>query len=128
MFDQLHRITTQGRFDTRFSGPDRLAVLLGTHITTALRVGCTAAAALAAACALRRAWRGEDAVTAAGWAFAALLAAIASLAPWYLVWLLPLAALSPSRRLRGVALLATLYLIGTHLPALGGQPWLAGAR
>ncbi len=127
VFDQLHRITTQARFDTRFSGPDRLASVLGAHITTTLRAACAIASALAALWALWRASRGADPITAAGWAFAALFAAIASLAPWYLVWLLPLAALSSSRALRSVALLATVYLIATHLPALGGQPWLSAA-
>jgi len=51
---------------------------------------------------------------------------IASLAPWYLVWLLPLAALGRSVPLRAVAIAGTLYLIAVHLPALGGKPWIAG--
>jgi hypothetical protein len=71
--------------------------------------------------------RGGDAITAAGWAFLALIASIASLAPWYLAWLMPLAALGRSRRLRMVSLLATAYLILVHLPALGGEPWLSQA-
>ena len=74
---------------------------------------------------LARAWRGADPIAAAGWAFAALLASIASLAPWYLVWLLPFAALGRSRALWVTALLATAYLLAVHLPALGGQPWLS---
>ncbi|MHB8659622.1 MAG: glycosyltransferase 87 family protein [Solirubrobacteraceae bacterium] len=126
VFAQLQRISSQARFDIAGSGPDRLASALGTHITPALRAACTGAAALAALAALVWAWRGADAITAAGWAFAALLAAIASLAPWYLVWLLPLAAVGCSRALRTVALLGTGYLIATHLPLLGGQPWLSG--
>jgi hypothetical protein len=122
--DQLHRISTDPLFDTLFSGPDRLAVALGTHITPAIRATCTGAAALAAIAALVWVLRGGDAITGAGWAFLALIASIASLAPWYLVWLMPLAALSASRRLRCAALVATLYLVAVHLPALGGLPYL----
>lgn len=126
LFDQVHRITTGPRFDTRFSGPDRLATLFGTHITSGLRAGCAAAAALGAAVAIWRAWRGADPLAATGWAFVALLASIASLAPWYLVWLLPLAALGRSRALVWMTLLATVYLVGVHLPAFGGEPWISG--
>ncbi len=126
-FDQLHRISTNPLFDTVFSGPDRLAGLLGTQITPALRALCTAAAAAAALLAILWARRGGDAITAAGWAFAGLLAAIASLAPWYLVWLLAPAAVGRSRRLQALALLITGYFLATHIPAFGGQPWLSQA-
>jgi hypothetical protein len=84
-------------------------------------------AALCALAALVWAWRGKDWVTAAGWAFLALIASIASLAPWYLVWVLPFAALSRSRALTVVALAATGYLVVVHMPALGYVPWLSGA-
>ncbi len=125
LFGQVQRITTDARFDIAGSGPDLLARALGTHITTTLRTACTGAAGVVAVAMLVRAWVGADAVAAAGWALAALLASIASLAPWYLVWLLPFAALGRSRGLRITALLATAYLLGAHLPALGGQPWLS---
>jgi alpha-1,6-mannosyltransferase len=127
LLDQVHRIASEHLFDTAFSGPDRLATALGIHIGSGIRLACTAGAATVALAMIAGAWRGGDWITAAGWAFLALLAAIASLAPWYLVWLLPLAAASPSRSLRAATVLATLYLIGVHLPALGGQPWLTPA-
>jgi hypothetical protein len=127
VFDQLHKITGDARFDIAGSGPDVLARLLGTHITPAIRALCTGGAALAAAAALVWAWRGADPIAAAGWAFAALLASIASLAPWYLVWLLPLAALGRNRTLWVATLIATGYLLGIHLPAFGANPWLSGA-
>lgn len=126
-FDQLHRISTDPLFDTLFSGPDRLAAVFGTHITPALRMLCTAAAGLVALGALAATWRGADAITAAGWAFLALIASIASFAPWYLVWLLPFAALARSRPLRLATLLVTLYVMAAHIPALGGVPWLSQA-
>ncbi len=128
LFTQLHRISTDPLFDTVFSGPDRLATALGTPITPAIRTTCTGFAAAVAIAAIVWVRRGADAITAAGWAFLALIAAIASLAPWYLVWLLPLAALGRSQRLRVASLLATAYLLAVHLPALGGVPWLAQPR
>ena len=126
--DQLHRIASERRFDIAFSGPDRLAVALGTGIDTSLRGFCVAGAGLVVLIMIGRAWRGHDPIAAAGWAFLALLASISSLAPWYLVWLLPLAAIGRSRALEGAALAATLYLVAVHLPALHHQPWLAHAR
>mgnify|MGYP001265017654 CR=1 FL=1 len=49
---------------------------------------------------LRRVWRGElDWITGAGWATVALLVTTGSLLPWYVGWLVPLAALSTDRRL-----------------------------
>ncbi len=125
--DQLHRISTDPQFDIAFSGPDRLATALGTQIGSGVRAACTAAAAIAALLAVVWAWRGGDWIAAAGWAFLALIAAIASLAPWYLVWLLPLATLARGRALPAAALLASAYLIAIHLPALGGVPWLSPA-
>ncbi len=126
-FDQLHRIATDPLFDTMFSGPDRLAAALGTHITPAIRTLSTAAAALVALGAVGAAWRGTDPITAAGWAFLALIASIASFAPWYLVWLLPFAALTRSRPLRLATLVVTLYVMAVHIPAFGGVPWLSQA-
>ena len=43
--------------------------------------------------------RGGDWVRAAGWAAFGLLVASAYMAPWYLIWLLPLAAISRDRAL-----------------------------
>ncbi len=126
-FDQLHRIATDPLFDTMFSGPDRLAAALGTNITPAIRTLATAVAGAIVIAALLAAWRGSDPITAAGWAFLALTASIASFAPWYLVWLLPFAALGRSRGLRVATLLVTLYVMAVHIPALGGVPWLSQA-
>ncbi len=49
---------------------------------------------------LRRVWIGKlDWITGAGWATVAMLIATGLLVPWYVAWLLPLAALSTDRRL-----------------------------
>ncbi len=55
-----------------------------------------------------RVWRGRlDWITAAGWATVALLLTAGYLLPWYVAWLIPLAALSTDRRLRVAALALT---------------------
>jgi len=126
LFDQVQRITSEARFDIRWSGPDLLSRALGTRISPAIRAAGTGIAAVVAIVMLVRAWRGADPVAAAGWALLALLASIASLAPWYLVWVLPFAAVGRSRALRVAVLLASGYMLAVHLPALGGHPWLSG--
>lgn len=127
VLDQLHRIATDRQFDIAFSGPDRLAVALGGGIERFVRAASTGGFIAVAVWMLVRVRAGADPIAAAGWAFLALICSIASLAPWYLVWLLPLAALGRSRRLAPVALVATLYLVAVHVPAFGGQPWLSPA-
>jgi hypothetical protein len=54
---------------------------------------------------LRRVWRGQiDWIDGAAWAMLAMLVASSSLLPWYVAWLLPLAALGRDRRLAGAAI------------------------
>jgi hypothetical protein len=65
---------------------------------------------------LARSWRGHDWVEAAGWATLGLLLATAWLLPWYLVWLLPLAAISRSRPLVLMSLALTAYQLGARIP------------
>jgi alpha-1,6-mannosyltransferase len=59
----------------------------------------------------RRDWLGG-----AGWATFALIVSLAWLVPWYLVWLLPLAALSTNVRLRQAALALTVFLVVVFMP------------
>lgn len=66
---------------------------------TMLTVGTVLLAAVVTAM-LWQVWRGHSWIEAAGWATLTLLLALTWLMPWYLVWLLPLAALGESRRLR----------------------------
>jgi hypothetical protein len=61
---------------------------------------------------LRRVWRREmDWLNAAGWATFVMLATAGSLLPWYVTWLLPLAAVSTDKRL----IRPTLWLTGVVL-------------
>jgi hypothetical protein len=56
-------------------------------------------------------FRNPDWIAGAGWATVALIASLSWLMPWYVVWLLPLAALVSGPRLRRVSIALTVYLI-----------------
>jgi hypothetical protein len=58
----------------------------------------------------------RDWPAAAGWSTVALVASLGWLMPWYVVWLLPLAALGSSVRLRRVALALTVFLVLAFVP------------
>ena len=61
-------------------------------------------------------WRGGDWVRTSAWATLALLLATAWLLPWYLIWLLPLAAISRDRPLQLLTLGLTAYQLGARIP------------
>jgi hypothetical protein len=62
--------------------------------------------------------RGEW-ISGAGWATLALVVSLAWLVPWYVIWVLPLAALGTSVRLRRAAVLFTAYLVFAFIPETG---------
>ncbi len=66
-----------------------------------------------------RAGAGGTSITGSGWASVALLVTLSWVLPWYVLWVLPLAALSSSRRLRTAALVVGVYLIIAWAPASG---------
>jgi hypothetical protein len=103
------------------SAPGILARAFGAP-SPPLGVGIVAGLGFAAAYAwlVRAAWRGRmDWLAAAGWATVALLLALTWLMPWYVVWLLPLAALAGSARLRWAAVGLTLFVVLVRLIPLG---------
>lgn len=61
-------------------------------------------------------WRGGDWLRAAAWATFGLLLATSWLLPWYLLWPLPLAALSRDRLLQLLLLGLTAYQLGARIP------------
>jgi alpha-1,6-mannosyltransferase len=74
------------------------------------------------AVALTVAWmlvRNRDWIAGAGWATLVLVATLGWLLPWYVVWVLPLAALGTSARLRAWTLAMSAFLILTFVPATG---------
>lgn len=60
--------------------------------------------------------RGGDWIRAAGWATFGLLAATAWMVPWYLIWVLPLAAVSRDRALIVCTVLLTLFQAANGIP------------
>jgi hypothetical protein len=109
---------TQGSIVTSLSLPNLLGLALGQGGETELLRAALALALIAAviACCVG-AWRRRDFVTPSGWASIALLVTLAWVLPWYVLWALPLVALSSSRRLK-IALAATsVYLILAWVPS-----------
>jgi len=101
------------------SVPNYLALEAGLDgPTTAMRLIAAAGFVAAFAFLLARTWRGASWIASAGWATVALLLTTTWLMPWYIAWLLPLAALAPSPRLRAATLALTGYVILTRLHLL----------
>lgn len=97
--------------------PSETARLLSMHGTPGWwRYLFLAGFAVVALICLWRTARGWDWRTAAGWSTLALVVSTAWLLPWYAVWALPLAAVSPSRRLRVAVLIFCAYAVAIRLP------------
>jgi Glycosyltransferase family 87 len=95
--------------------------LIGTWLglgSVSEAAGLVLGAAFAAASGwlLWRVWRDElDWIAAAGWSTAALLVTAGSLLPWYVAWLIPLAALGRDRRLWRTSIVLTGVVLGVQL-------------
>jgi hypothetical protein len=112
----LPNLSDQSTLLTDYSIPQVVGLVIGLHgATTAL---LKLADVLLVAFVLFLIWRRRDWLSSAGWATLALIASLSWLMPWYVIWLLPLAALGTSRRLRGAALALTLFLMVTFAPEL----------
>ncbi|HEU0250260.1 MAG TPA: hypothetical protein VFR48_06010 [Solirubrobacteraceae bacterium] len=117
----LPDLATQGRLVTMESLPNLLGMaLLQGGETTTLRLILSAALVLTIAACSLLAYRRRESLTGAGWATVALLVTLSWVLPWYVLWLLPLAALAGSRRLRTVALVLGVYFIAAWSPVSGG--------
>jgi alpha-1,6-mannosyltransferase len=97
--------SNQGR-SSRLSFPYLVSELVGSR--SLVRGAFGLAFAAFAGWTVWRTWRGADPIRMAAWATFAVLIASAWLVPWYLLWLLPLAALAADRRL----MIATVALSG----------------
>lgn len=101
------------------AGPGPLTWLMGflrfesTPVPLGVRSASQSIGLLIVVALLLRAWRRATWLTDAGWAALALLVLSAWLREWYLAWLLPLAALSPSRRLAAATLALTAFVLLT---------------
>jgi hypothetical protein len=105
---------------TNVSVPNLIGLALGSGgETESLHLILSATLGVSVLLCCVQAWRRRDSVTACGWASVALLVTLSWVLPWYVLWVLPLAALSSSRRLRGAALALGVYLIIAWAPASG---------
>jgi hypothetical protein len=113
----LPNLSDQQGVVTGFSVPNLVGLALGLGGSTSglLRV----ATVLLIVLVLLLLRRPREWIAGAGWATLALVASVAWLMPWYLVWVLPLAALGQSRALRSVTLAFTVFLVVTFSPETG---------
>jgi hypothetical protein len=117
----LPDLATQGRLVTMFSIPNLLGLALAQGgETETLRVLLSGVLVACVVACTWQAWRTRDSIASAGWASVALLVTLSWVLPWYVLWVLPLAALSSSRRLRTTALLLGVYLIIAWAPLTSG--------
>lgn len=115
----IGQIATNGQFVIDWSGPEALGRLLGTGVTTGVRLACAAGAAAVFSACLLRVRLGADWLAMSALAGLAVMCAIPSLVPWYVAWVLPAAALARGRAaVAGVAAVTVVMLV-TRLPALG---------
>jgi hypothetical protein len=113
-------LSTQSRLVTDVSVPNLLGLALGNGgETETLRAVLSGVLILTVLFCCVLAWRRKDAITASGWVTVALLVTLGWVLPWYVLWLLPLTALSSSRRLRTTALVLGVYFIIAWAPASG---------
>jgi hypothetical protein len=111
----LPNLSQQSTLLTGFSITNVFGLLLGVGGTPALLKIAAVGVVLVVA---HQFYRNRDWIGGAGWSTLALIASLSWLMPWYVVWLLPLAALGTSQRLRRVAAALTVYLMFVFLPAV----------
>jgi hypothetical protein len=113
-------LSTQSQVVTSISVPNLIGLALGSGGETETLHGLLSAVlALSIIGCCVMAFRRRESIAASGWATVALLLTLGWVLPWYILWLLPLAALSGSRRLRTSALVIGAYLIVAWAPASG---------
>jgi glycosyl transferase family 87 len=105
---------SQGR-TSHLSIPTTFARVSGLD-SGAVRVAALGLYAALLAYLLVRTWRGGDWVRAAAWASLGLLLATSWLLPWYLIWALPLAAISRDRPLQLLLLALTAFQLAARIP------------
>jgi hypothetical protein len=113
----IPNLSQQGSLLTPFSFPNLFGYFLGVGGGTSGVLHLADVVLVVVVILLLR--REGDWITRAGWATFALIASLAWVMPWYVIWLLPLAALGSSERLRRVALGITVFLVLVFLPSSG---------
>jgi Glycosyltransferase family 87 len=113
----VHVLSVQQQHGSLHSVPKTVSQTFGLGSNpVGVRLFAAGAFGVALAVLLARAYRGADWVTTAGWATLALLLATTWLLPWYVVWLVPLAALSESWPLRLATVALGAFVIALRIP------------
>jgi hypothetical protein len=113
----LPNLQDQSTLLTDFSIPNLMGVAVGVGGGTATLIRAASVALVLTVVFLLR--RRGDWISGAGWATLALVASLAWLVPWYVIWVLPLAALGSSVRLRRATLAMSAFLVIAFIPATG---------
>ncbi len=115
-FAVVHQLGQQQQLVARTSVPGELAGVLGLADASGTRALLGAAFVVVFAGLVWATWRARiDWIAATGWTTLALLLSTAWLMPWYVVWLLPLAAVGRDRRLKVATLLLCGYVLATRV-------------
>jgi alpha-1,6-mannosyltransferase len=121
--DPLTSFRSQTGFQTRRSFIGQFTLFQHDPLLTKrLQTPATLAFVALAGVAIAWAWRTRRWLEGFGWATAALLATLVWEFPWYLVWLLPVAALVRGWTLRIAALFISLVLLWGYTPHMFA-PW-----
>lgn len=113
----LPNISDQTGVVTGFSIPNLVGLALGFGGSTPFLLHVATLGIILVVLIMLR--RPRQWIAGAGWSTLALVASLAWLMPWYLVWVLPLAALGRSAALRRVTLVFTVFLVLTFSPETG---------
>ncbi len=116
-FELLSQVHQQQRFVAPYSVPQQVSNLFGSdNVPMGLRVALEVVLAGVVLGLLWATWRRRvEWIAAAGWTTLGLLVSTAWLLPWYVVWLLPLAAIGRDRRLRWAALAFCAFALWTNI-------------
>ncbi len=119
----------QARLVASLSLPNLLGLAAGDGgLTAQLRGQLDVALVLISIGLVAWTWRTRDWVTATAWAMALLIVTLGWAMPWYVLWLLPFAALSRRAGPRAAAIALTVFLLAVWAPATAPLLHRMGAR
>ena len=110
----LPNLSQQSTLLTNFSGPNLVGLIFGVGGSAIVLHLATLVVVLVVVYQFLR--RRDRWLEGAGWSTVALILCLSWVVPWYVVWMLPFAALGRSRGLRWAAVLITVWLIVSFAP------------